>query len=321
MRQAPVVFGGTAVSACHAEPSLTTGNALIGTRDGSLTCSQAYGWESTSNRAAAMTRQRRAGICSADSDMMIAPREICSDWRDNLQARDWWRRVAWMTAFRITETPRARMRARMAPSGTAARSPVQRTGPSAKVAASHAANAQDTLIHSERRCAISRANREGYEPAPTNLVDFDPGCLNDSLPLLDILFQKPRELSRRGTLNGVRVACKLLDDSRIGESFSNITTYFLHDFRWCLGWSKDALPAVSYIARNARLGDGRHIRHCRRSLGAGRRKDTNLARPRICKQFTTSEIAVNATGDEVDKCWRRTAVRCVRHLNSGHLQE
>src|SRR5262249_37954297 len=73
MRQAPVVFGGTAVSACHAEPSLTTASALIGTRDGSLTCSQAYGWESTSNRAAAVTWQRRACICSADSDMIIAP--------------------------------------------------------------------------------------------------------------------------------------------------------------------------------------------------------------------------------------------------------
>src|SRR5262249_51106842 len=73
MRQAPVVFGGTAVSACHAEPSLTTASALIETRDGSLTCSQAYGWESTSNRAAAMTWQRRACICSADSDMIIAP--------------------------------------------------------------------------------------------------------------------------------------------------------------------------------------------------------------------------------------------------------
>src|SRR5262249_16692645 len=27
------------------------------------------------------------------------------------------------------------------------------------------------------------------------LVDFDPGCLDDSLPLLGILFQKPREFS------------------------------------------------------------------------------------------------------------------------------
>jgi len=170
-------------------------------------------------------------------------------------------------------------------------------------------------------CSRSGDVRSQHEPAPTNLVDFDPGCLDDSLPLLGILFQKPREFSRRGTLNGIRVACKLLDDSRIGESFSNITTYFLHDFRWCLGRGKDALPAVSYVARNARLGDGRDIRRCRRSLGAGRRKDTNLARPRICKQFATSEIAVNATRDEVDKCWRRTAVRCVRHLNSGHLQE
>src|SRR6516162_7407213 len=100
------------------------------------------------------------------------------------------------------------------------------------------------------------------------LVDFDPGCLDDSLPLLGILFQKPREFSCRGTLHGVRVACKLLDDDRIGESFSNITTYFLHDFRWCLGRRKNALPAVSYVARNARFGDGRDIWRCRRSLGA-----------------------------------------------------
>src|SRR5215469_14176171 len=96
---------------------------------------------------------------------------------------------------------------------------------------------------------ISDVDREWYEPAPMkDLVDFDPGCLDDSLPLFGILFQKPREFSRRGTLNCVRVACKLLDDSRIGESFSNITTYFLHDFRRCFGWRKDALPPVSYVA-------------------------------------------------------------------------
>src|SRR5262252_5044631 len=92
-------------------------------------------------------------------------------------------------------------------------------------------------------------------------------------------------------------------------------------FSWCLGRRKDTLPTVSYVARNARLDDGRHIWRCRRSLGAGRCKDTNLARPRICKQFATSEIAVNPTRDEVDKCRRRTTVRCVRHLNSGQVQE
>src|SRR6516225_8249342 len=61
-------------------------------------------------------------------------------------------------------------------------------------------------------CSHSGDVRSQHEPAPTNLVDFDPGCLDDSLPLLGILFQKPREFSRRGTLNGIRVACKLLDD-------------------------------------------------------------------------------------------------------------
>src|SRR5262249_13276508 len=154
-----------------------------------------------------------------------------------------------------------------------------------------------------------------------DLVDFDSGCLDHSLPLLGILCQKRREFSCRGTLNRVGVSCKLLDERRLGKSFSNITTYFLHDFSRCLGRRKDALPPVSYVARNARLGDGRYIRRCRRSLGTDRCKDTNLARPRIYKQFATSEIAVNSTGDEVDKCWRRTAVRCVRHLNFGHVQE
>ena len=154
-----------------------------------------------------------------------------------------------------------------------------------------------------------------------DLVDFDSGCLDHSLPLLGILCQKRREFSCRGTLNRVGVSCKLLDERRLGKSFSNITAYFLRDFSWCLGRRKDTLPTVSYVARNARLDDGRHIRRCRRSLGAGRCKDTNLARPRICKQFATSEMAVNATRDEVDKCWSRTAVRCVRHLNFGHVQE
>jgi hypothetical protein len=39
----------------------------------------------------------------------------------------------------------------------------------------------------------------------------------------------------RPTLNRVGVSCKLLDERRLGKSFSNITAYFLRDFSWCLG--------------------------------------------------------------------------------------
>jgi len=39
------------------------------------------------------------------------------------------------------------------------------------------------------RSQLKDVDRELYEPAPTkDLVDFDPGCLDDSLPLLGILF-------------------------------------------------------------------------------------------------------------------------------------
>src|SRR5712692_3402784 len=118
-----------------------------------------------------------------------------------------------------------------------------------------------------------------------DLIDFDPRCLNDSLPLLGISFQKLHKLVRSAALDRVCVTCKLFDESRLGESFGNVATYLLHDLGWRLGRRKNALPRVNHVARDARLGDGRHLWFCWGSLGASRRKYTDLARPRIRKQF------------------------------------
>ena len=55
--------------------------------------------------------------------------------------------------------------------------------------------------HSLERRACPRHVRDH------GLVDFDPGCLDDSLPLLGICFQKLRELVRGGAFDGVCVTC------------------------------------------------------------------------------------------------------------------
>src|SRR5215472_13873810 len=122
-------------------------------------------------------------------------------------------------------------------------------------------------------------NQSGRSGADQDLIDFDPRCLDDSLPLLGTCFQKLREFVRGGAFDGVCVTCELVDDSRINESFGKVATYLLHVRRWRLGWRENALPRVNHIARNSRLADGRNFRCCWRSLGAGRRKYTDLARP------------------------------------------
>ena len=91
--------------------------------------------------------------------------------------------------------------------------------------------------------AIIHQARSG---AGQDLIDFDPRCLDNSLPLLGIGFQK-------------RVTCKLLDESRFGESFGKVATYLLYDLRWRFGRRKNALPRVNHIAGDSRLGDGRHL--------------------------------------------------------------
>src|SRR6516164_10390515 len=85
-------------------------------------------------------------------------------------------------------------------------------------------------------------NQSGRSGADQDLIDFDPRCLDDSLPLLGICFQKLREFVRGGVLDGVCVTCKLVDEIWRNESFGKVTTYLLHDFRWRLGRRKNALP-------------------------------------------------------------------------------
>jgi len=153
------------------------------------------------------------------------------------------------------------------------------------------------------------------------LIDFNPCCLDDSLPFFRIRAQKLRKLVWERAPDYVRIASQLLDERWFYESFGKITTYLLHNFIRRLGWRKDALPRVNHITWDTRLGDGRYIRCCWGSLGACRGKDADLARPRIGKQFAAAEIAVNPTWDEVSKCWRSAAIRRVCHLKASHLQK
>ena len=68
--------GVTAANAYQVEPSLTAASAVAGNSDSLLTYCQAYGWESASNREAAMTPLRRSCICSVDSRMVEVPRKL-----------------------------------------------------------------------------------------------------------------------------------------------------------------------------------------------------------------------------------------------------
>src|SRR5215472_4743563 len=120
-------------------------------------------------------------------------------------------------------------------------------------------------------------NQSGRSGADQDLIDFDPRCLDDSLPLLGICFQDLREFVRGGAFDGVGVTCELLDESPFYESFGKVATYLLHYRRWRLDRRKNALPRVNLIARDGRLGDGRHLWFCWGSLGASRRKYTDLA--------------------------------------------
>src|SRR5215469_5826958 len=79
MREAPVASGVTAVKAYQVEPSLTAASAVAGNCDSLLSRCQAYGWESASNREAAMTPLRRWCICSVDSGMVEVPRKPKSE--------------------------------------------------------------------------------------------------------------------------------------------------------------------------------------------------------------------------------------------------
>src|SRR5215469_7240817 len=153
------------------------------------------------------------------------------------------------------------------------------------------------------------------------LIDFNPCCLDDSLPFFRIRFQKLSKLVRGRAVDYVRITSQLLDERWLYESFGKITTYLLHNFIGRLGWRKDALPRVNHIIWDTRLGDGRHIRCRWGSLSAGRGKDADLARPGMGKQFAAAEIAVNPTRDEVSKCWCCAAIRRVRHLNTSHLHK
>src|SRR6516165_12112432 len=65
-------------------------------------------------------------------------------------------------------------------------------------------------------------NQSGRSGADQDLIDFDPRCLDDSLPLLGICFQNLREFVRGGAFDGVGVTCELLDKSRIYESFGKV---------------------------------------------------------------------------------------------------
>src|SRR5215467_8815036 len=70
--------GVAAVNAYQVEPSLTAASAVAGNCDSLLSCCQAYGWESASNREAAMTPARRSCICSVDSGMVEVPKLVQS---------------------------------------------------------------------------------------------------------------------------------------------------------------------------------------------------------------------------------------------------
>ena len=109
------------------------------------------------------------------------------------------------------------------------------------------------------------------------LIDFNPCCLDDSLPYFRIRFQKLRKLVRGGALDGVRITAQFLDERWFCESFGKITTYLLHNFIGRLGWRKDALPRVNHITWDTRLGDDRHIRCRWGSLSACRGKYADLA--------------------------------------------
>ena len=69
-------------------------------------------------------------------------------------------------------------------------------------------------------------NQSGRSGADQDLIDFDPCCLDDSLPLLGICFQKLGEFIRGGAFDGVCV------------TFGEVATYLSHDLRWRLGWRK-----------------------------------------------------------------------------------
>jgi hypothetical protein len=52
-----------------------------------------------------------------------------------------------------------------------------------------------------------------------SLVDFDPGCFDDSLPLLGILFQKPCEFSRQPCTRYLQTS-RREPARRLGQAFS-----------------------------------------------------------------------------------------------------
>src|SRR5215469_4412944 len=67
----------------------------------------------------------------------------------------------------------------------------------------------------------SRRNLPARSPCcgQKDLIDFDPGGLDDSLPLVGVLFQKLRKVVRGGALDRICVTCKLLNERRRGQSF------------------------------------------------------------------------------------------------------
>src|SRR6516164_4785285 len=62
------------------------------------------------------------------------------------------------------------------------------------------------------------------------LIDFNPCCLDDSLPFFRIRAQKLRKLVWERAPDYVRIASQLLDERWFYESFGKITTYLLYNF-------------------------------------------------------------------------------------------